>query len=63
MHNVFRFNLMNLTLSSLFQTLLKEVEAVEDENVDVLVTDHPEGAVDAEVARIENESTAVPDSS
>jgi hypothetical protein len=40
-----------------------EAEAAENENVDICTSDHPEGAVDAEVARIANESTTTPDGS
>jgi hypothetical protein len=48
-------------LSSLFQSLLKKAEEAENKNFDIGVSNHPEGAVDAEVVRIVNENLADPD--
>jgi gamma-glutamylcyclotransferase (GGCT)/AIG2-like uncharacterized protein YtfP len=51
----FEFYLMVVTLLSLFQTLLKETEAIENIHVDAVIGNHPDGAVDAEVTRIASE--------
>jgi hypothetical protein len=40
--DAFKFNSMIVTLSSSFQTLLKEAEATDNENVDVGVGTHIE---------------------
>jgi hypothetical protein len=41
--------------------LLKKAKANEGKNVDVAIGDHPEGAIDAEVARIASENASNPD--
>jgi hypothetical protein len=61
MYNAFEFDSMIVTPLSPFQTLLKETEAAENAHVNAIVGNHPEGIVDAEVARIASENTADPD--
>jgi hypothetical protein len=51
-YDAFEFNSMIITMLSLFQTLLKETEVAENAHADAIIGDHPEGAVDAKVARI-----------
>jgi hypothetical protein len=51
-YDAFEFNSMIITMLSLFQTLLKETEVAENAHADAIISDHPEGAVDAKVARI-----------
>jgi hypothetical protein len=47
---------MILTMLSLFQTLMKEKEVTKDIPTKATPIDHPEGAVDLEVARIASEN-------
>jgi hypothetical protein len=60
-YHAFEFDVMDVTLLSLFRTLLKETEAAENIHFDAAIGDHPEGAIDAEVARIVSENTTDPD--
>jgi hypothetical protein len=56
-YNTFEFNSMIIiTLLSPFQTLLKEIEATENIRADIVIDNHPEGAVDTEVTRIASEN-------
>jgi hypothetical protein len=41
--------------------MLKETKVAENGHVDGVVGDHPEGAIDVEVARMASENTADPD--
>jgi hypothetical protein len=55
-----QFNSTIIILLFLFH-MLKKTDEVENENADVVISNPPEGAIDAEVTRIASENSVDPD--